>query len=70
MAGTLDELIAAFLAVAPETLGNKKARKLILKMEAYLLEHTPPNGLGPVVAARRDAVMVLVDIERKLEKTG
>jgi hypothetical protein len=68
MAGTLDELIAAFLVVGPEVLGNKKTRKLILKMDEYLREHTPANGVGPVIAARRDAISVLLDIEQKLEK--
>jgi hypothetical protein len=67
MAGALEELIATFLVVAPEAIGNKKTRKLLIEMEKYLREHIPPNGVGPVIAARRDAVMVLVDLERKLE---
>jgi hypothetical protein len=54
-----EEVVRAFVEAAPVILGNKKSRKLMRAMRVMLKSQIPPNGVGPVIGARREAVQFL-----------
>jgi hypothetical protein len=66
MAQAAQELVRAFLVVAPDVLGKKKTKRLLIALEERLWRITPANGVGPVIAARRDALMILQGAARLL----
>lgn len=59
-----EEIMRAFSEVAPEVIGKRRWRKLVFAVHRELEESIPVNGCGPVVAARKDAVMILRAVMR------
>ena len=59
MSTVTHELVRAFCEAGPAIVGRKKWRRIVVAAHKELIATTPENGVGPVIAARRDAVMIL-----------